>query len=123
MKVAPPAATTTQIDRIRAALAKDIEAGGLTVGTKGDFIVVEINNLPAVRSPARPTLKAEFQPIAADIAAALDNEPGPIRIVGHTDNVKPREIEPVQVQLRPVRRPREGGRDDDGAEVQRSDRD
>ena len=36
-------------------------------------------------------MKAQFQPIAADIATALDAEPGPVKIVGHTDNVKPKK--------------------------------
>ncbi|MCZ8542672.1 type VI secretion system protein TssL, long form [Mesorhizobium qingshengii] len=94
-KVAPPAATTTQIDRIRSALAKDVEGGGLTIGTKGDFIVVEINNLLLFQS-GKAEAKPEFQPIAADIAAALEPERGPIRIVGHTDNVKPRKSSPFK---------------------------
>ncbi|TPL11755.1 type VI secretion system protein TssL [Mesorhizobium sp. B2-4-14] len=84
----PP--STTQIDRIRATLAKEIAAGGLSVGTKGDFIVVEISNQLLFAS-GQAELKAQFQPIAADIATALDAEPGPIRIVGHTDNVKPKK--------------------------------
>ena len=71
-------------------LAKDVVGGGLSIGTKGDFIVVEINNLLLFQSGSAE-VKAEFQPIAADIAAALEPEPGPIRIVGHTDNVKPRK--------------------------------
>ncbi|PTE10901.1 type VI secretion system protein TssL, long form [Mesorhizobium helmanticense] len=91
VKVAPPvAATPSQIDRIRTALAKDIARGGLTVGTQGRFIVVEINNLLLFQS-GRAEIKPEFGPIAADIAAALEPEPGPIRIVGHTDNIKPRK--------------------------------
>jgi type VI secretion system protein ImpK len=95
VKVAPPAAATRQIDRIRSALAKEVEGGGLTIGTKGDFIVVEINNLLLFQS-GRAEAKPEFQPIAADIAAALEPEPGPIRIVGHTDNVKPRKSSPFK---------------------------
>ncbi|MFD2055370.1 type VI secretion system protein TssL, long form [Mesorhizobium calcicola] len=93
-KVIPPAATA-QIDRIRSALAKEVEGGGLTIGTKGDFIVVEINNLLLFQS-GKAEAKPEFQPIAADIAAALEPEPGPIRIVGHTDNVKPRKSSPFK---------------------------
>ncbi|MGX5831075.1 type VI secretion system protein TssL, long form [Mesorhizobium sp. 43Arga] len=89
-KPPPPAPPeTTQIDRIRAALAREIGAGGLNVGTKGDFIVVEISNQLLFAS-GQAELKAQFQPIAADIATTLDAEPGPIRIVGHTDNVKPK---------------------------------
>ncbi|TGQ89242.1 type VI secretion system protein TssL [Mesorhizobium sp. M8A.F.Ca.ET.208.01.1.1] len=94
-KVTPPPATTTQIDRIRSALAKEVGAGGLTVDTKGDFIVVEINNLLLFQS-GKADAKPEFQPIAADIAAALEPERGPIRIVGHTDNVKPRKSSPFK---------------------------
>jgi type VI secretion system protein ImpK len=91
----PAPAKTSQIDRIRSALAKDIEGGGLTVGTKGDFIVVEINNL-LLFEPGKAEAKPEFQPIAANIAAALEHEHGPIRIVGHTDNVKPRKSSPFK---------------------------
>ncbi|CAN7728110.1 type VI secretion system protein TssL, long form [Mesorhizobium amorphae] len=91
VKTAPPApAAATQLDRIRSALAKEVEAGGLSVGTKGDFIVVEINNL-VLFQPGKAEVKPEFNAIAADIAAALDPERGPIRIVGHTDNVKPKK--------------------------------
>ncbi|RUW49895.1 type VI secretion system protein TssL [Mesorhizobium sp. M1A.F.Ca.ET.072.01.1.1] len=91
-EVTPPPAvpTITQIDRIRAALASEIAGGGLTVGTKGNFIVVEISN-QLLFAPGQAELKPEFQPIAADIATALDAEPGPIWIVGHTDNVKPKK--------------------------------
>ena len=86
----PIAPTNARIDRIRAALAKDIAGGGLTVGTKGNFIVVELNN-QLLFAPGQAELKPDFQPVAADIAAALDAEPGPVRIIGHTDNVKPKK--------------------------------
>lgn len=86
----PVAPTSARIDRIRAALAKDIAGGGLTIGTKGNFIVVEVNN-QLLFAPGQAELKPEFQPVAADIAAALDAEPGPVRIIGHTDNAKPKK--------------------------------
>ncbi|RWM14831.1 MAG: type VI secretion system protein TssL [Mesorhizobium sp.] len=96
VKVAPPVAPTrSQIDRIYAALAKNIARGGLTVGTQGKFIVVEINNILLFQS-GRAEIKPEFGAIAADIAAALEPEPGPITIVGHTDNVKPRKSSPFK---------------------------
>ncbi|WP_274627916.1 type VI secretion system protein TssL, long form [Arvimicrobium flavum] len=79
----------TQLERIRAALAPEIAAGGLDVVGKGDFIVVEINNLLLFAS-GRAEVKDEFAPIADRIAAALEPEPGPIRIIGHTDIVKPK---------------------------------
>ncbi|TKB07362.1 MAG: type VI secretion system protein TssL, partial [Mesorhizobium sp.] len=72
--VASPAATE-QIDRIRSALATQVERGGLTVGMKGDFIVVEISNL-LLFQPGKTEVKPEFLPLAAQIAAALEHEPG-----------------------------------------------
>ncbi|RWO03560.1 MAG: type VI secretion system protein TssL [Mesorhizobium sp.] len=96
VKIAPPVAPTrSQIDRIHAALAKTIARGGLTIGTQGRFIIVEINNVLLFPS-GRAEIKPEFGPIAADIAAALEPEPGPIMIVGHTDNVKPRKSSPFK---------------------------
>jgi len=80
----------TQLERIRAALAPEIAAGGLDVVAKGDFIVVEINNLLLFDS-GRADVKKEFGPIADRIAAALEPEPGPIKVTGHTDNVKPKK--------------------------------
>ncbi len=47
----------------------------MSVGTKGDFIVVEINNL-VLFQPGKAEVKPEFNAIAADIAAALDPERG-----------------------------------------------
>ncbi|WAX93513.1 type VI secretion system protein TssL, long form [Aminobacter sp. NyZ550] len=85
---APP--TMAQIYRIRAALTQDIGAGALTVATKGEFIVVELNN-ELLFEPGKAETKPEFTPVAARIAAAFAGEPGPIKIVGHTDNVKPRQ--------------------------------
>jgi type VI secretion system protein ImpK len=84
----PPPPETQQIDRIRAALAKEIGGGQVRVDTKGDYIVIEIDNA-VLFGPGQAETKADFAPVAADIAAALSAEPGPIRIVGHTDNVKP----------------------------------
>lgn len=88
VKVAAP--TIAQVDRIRVALAKEIETGGVSVGTKGDFIVVEISNVLLFQS-GKADVNPEFEPVAARIAAALDTERGPIKIIGHTDNVKPRK--------------------------------
>lgn len=90
VKVVAAPTTIAQVDRIRTALAKEIEAGGVSVGTKGDFIIVEISNALLFQS-GRAEVKPEFEPVAASIAAALDAERGPIRIVGHTDNVKPKK--------------------------------
>ncbi|MEQ1951992.1 type VI secretion system protein TssL, long form [Mesorhizobium sp. CN2-181] len=81
--------TSTQLERIRAALKDDIAAGGLAVEPVGDKIVVQVNNLLLFAS-GRADVRKEFEPIAERIAGALDKEPGPIHVIGHTDNVKPK---------------------------------
>jgi type VI secretion system protein ImpK len=78
----------TQLDRIRAALAPEIEAGGVAVDSVGDIITVSISNVLLFDS-GKATVKAEFEPLAARIAQALEPEPGPINVIGHTDSVKP----------------------------------
>jgi type VI secretion system protein ImpK len=80
---------TTQLERIRAALADEIKAGGMAVEPVGDQIVVRVSNLVLFASGKADT-KKEFEPAGAAIAAALDKEPGPIHVIGHTDNVKPK---------------------------------
>lgn len=88
-EMAAPIVQPAQIERIRERLAKDIEGGGLAVTGKGDFIAIEISNTLLFGS-GKAEVKPEFEALGARIAAALDPERGPIRIVGHTDNVKPR---------------------------------
>ncbi len=80
---------TTQLQRIRAALADEIKAGGMAVEPVGDQIV-SASAIWCCSRRARPTRKPEFDPAGAKIAAALDKEPGPINVIGHTDNVKPK---------------------------------
>lgn len=85
-----PVENTAQIDRIRAALQDDIKSGALSVYTRGDFIVVEVSNV-ILFQPGRAVAKPEFEPVAMRIAASLQPEPGPLKIVGHTDNVRPKK--------------------------------
>ncbi|MCU0831149.1 MAG: type VI secretion system protein TssL, long form [Rhizobiaceae bacterium] len=78
---------TTQLDRIRAALAPEIQAGSVTAAAVGETIVIGVSNVLLFDSGSAD-VKADFEPLARRIADALDKEPGPINIVGHTDNVK-----------------------------------
>ena len=80
---------STQLERIRQRLADEIKAGGMAVEPVGDQIVVRVSNLVLFASGKADT-KKEFEPAGAKIAAALDKEPGPIHVIGHTDNVKPK---------------------------------
>ncbi|MGE3363256.1 MAG: type VI secretion system protein TssL, long form [Rhizobiaceae bacterium] len=90
-----PQPVTTQLERIQEALGADIQAGHLAVEQRGGFIVIEINNTLLFAS-GRAELKSEFGPIAKRIALALDVERGSIRIVGHTDNIKPKKSGPFK---------------------------
>jgi type VI secretion system protein ImpK len=83
--IAPPVPAIfdkTQLERIAAALAGE----PVEVASKGEFIQLNVNNVVLFDS-GRADVKAEFAALAAKIAAALDPEPGPILILGHTDNV------------------------------------
>jgi type VI secretion system protein ImpK len=84
----PPPPRDVQMDRLNASLASEIAAGALAVGSKGEFIVIEINNAQMFGSGSAK-LKPEFQALATPIAKALSAERGPVRIVGHTDSDKP----------------------------------
>ena len=61
----------------------------MAVEPVGDQIVVQVSNLVLFAS-GKADVKPEFEPVGARIAAALDKEPGPIHVIGHTDNVKPK---------------------------------
>ena len=78
----------TQLERIRAALADDIAAGGLAVESVGDQIVINVSNSLLFASGSADVVP-EFADLGARIALALQNEPGPISVIGHTDSVKP----------------------------------
>lgn len=83
----PDTRDPTQLERIRAALAGEIEAGGLAVDAVGDEIVINISNTLLFASGSAE-VEQSFADIAARIAEALDREPGPISVIGHTDNVR-----------------------------------
>ena len=91
----PVALAPAQIERIRAALAEDIQSGGIGVDAKGEFIVIEIDNR-LLFDPGKADTKPEFANVAKRIAAALAAERGPVRVVGHTDNAKPGRSSPYK---------------------------
>ena len=75
-----------QLDRLRGALAKDIEGGNVEVATKGDFIFIRVSNA-LLFATGKATTKPEFADLAARITASLNQEPGPVYVFGYTDNV------------------------------------
>jgi type VI secretion system protein ImpK len=76
--------TSTQLERIRAALASEILAGKLSADQTATTIFVRIGTLVLFPSGGAQ-VNGSFTPIAKKIAAALDKEPGAIRIDGYTD--------------------------------------
>lgn len=71
-----------QLDRIRSAL----DGQAVTVTRSKDFIILELNNAVLFASGSAD-VRSEFTPLAAEIAQVLQTEPGPIRVIGHTDNI------------------------------------
>lgn len=75
-----------QLDRLRTAMATDIEGGLVEVAGKGDFIFIRVSNA-LLFATGKADTKPEFAELAARISATLNNEPGPVFVFGYTDNV------------------------------------
>ena len=80
----PKPRTSTQLERIRAALAKEIMAGKVGADQSATTIFIRIGNVVLFPSGGAK-VNDSFAPIAAKIAAALDREPGAIHVDGYTD--------------------------------------
>jgi type VI secretion system protein ImpK len=80
----PAPKSSTQLERIRAALAKEILAGKVDAAQSATTIFIRIGNVVLFPSGGAK-VNDSFTPIAAKIAAALDREPGAIRVDGYTD--------------------------------------
>jgi type VI secretion system protein ImpK len=80
----PTPRTSTQLERIRARLAKEILAGKVDADQSATTIFIRIGSLVLFPSGGAQVSEA-FGPIASKIAAALDKEPGPIHVDGYTD--------------------------------------
>jgi type VI secretion system protein ImpK len=81
----PPQRVSTQLERIRAALADEILAHKVSADQTATSIFVRIGSVVLFPSGGA-NVNASFAPIAKKIAAALDKEPGAIRIDGFTDS-------------------------------------
>jgi type VI secretion system protein ImpK len=85
-KPAPAPKPLTQIERIQAALNRDIAAGLVQVIENADTIVLRVPGRDLFAS-AKITVNDRFLPVLRDIAAALEHEPGDIKVIGYADNV------------------------------------
>jgi type VI secretion system protein ImpK len=80
----PKPKTSTQLERIRAALANEILVGKVSADQTATSIVIRIGSLVLFPSGGAK-VNDTFAPIAKKIAASLDGEPGAIRVDGYTD--------------------------------------
>ncbi|MBP0617641.1 type VI secretion system protein TssL, long form [Jiella mangrovi] len=85
--VTPRPPETSQLERIRQALAGEIGKGGLAVEPVGESITIRVDNSLLFDSGSADVTPA-FRKLADDIARALDDEQGQIFVTGHTDNVR-----------------------------------
>lgn len=81
----PPPDRITQLQRIRKALAPEIAAEKLSADQNATQIFIRVGDLVLFR-PGQDHVLPSFEPIIPRIAAALDKEPGAIKVIGHTDN-------------------------------------
>jgi type VI secretion system protein ImpK len=82
-----PVKASTQLERIRARLTDEIAQKKVDPVESGQNIIIRVGSFALFES-GEATVMETFKPIATKIAEALEREPGDIRIVGHTDNVK-----------------------------------
>lgn len=81
-------ADSGQLERIKQALAPEIDANSVEVGMKGEYIFVRVGNL-LLFSSGKADVHKEFVPLAKRIAETLESETGPIRVLGYTDSLQP----------------------------------
>ncbi len=84
----PPKAkprNSTQLDRIRAVLAKEILAGQVDADQNTSTIFIRIGS-SVLFSKGGATVSDSFIPTGKKIAASLDTEPGEIHVDGYTDS-------------------------------------
>lgn len=83
----PPAPTAQeQLDKVAGFLQKEIDEGIVEVFPKGNTLVVRIKGSGMFGSGS-DGLQTKFLDPVNRVASALNDEPGPVIIVGHSDNV------------------------------------
>lgn len=88
---APPVATpaSNQGDSIRKRLAARIQAGQVEVIDEPTTIRVR-TTVPGLFAPGSDRLMPAYDGLFQEVARALNAEPGPVKIEGHTDSDRPR---------------------------------
>jgi type VI secretion system protein ImpK len=81
----PVKTASTQLQRIRARLAKEMLAGKVDADQSATRIFIRIGSVVLFPSGGA-TVSESFRPIGAKIVAALEKEPGAIEVDGYTDS-------------------------------------
>lgn len=82
------APASTRLLRMRDALAEEIAAGKIEVDKVNEWIFVRVADYLYFQS-ASADLSPEFDELARSIGQTIEQESGPIRVVGHTDSIPP----------------------------------
>ncbi|MEP1520392.1 MAG: type IVB secretion system protein IcmH/DotU [Ascidiaceihabitans sp.] len=77
-------AESSQLERIQEGLALEISAKQVEVGQQGEYIYVRVGN-KLLFGVGSSRVSDEFVPLAARLTEVLNEEPGPILVIGHTD--------------------------------------
>lgn len=80
----PTAAQATRLEHIRKVLEPTIAAGALGVRATPNQIIVEVAE-KALFQPGKATLHEDARPLVMLVAYALDDEAGPVKVIGHSD--------------------------------------
>jgi type VI secretion system protein ImpK len=95
----PPPPPAKQAEGIRKFLAPEIAQGLVTVLEDANTITVRIRGRGMFASGSAD-VQASFLNLLDRIGTATDDEPGPVEIIGHTDNVQVRSLKfPSNYQL------------------------
>lgn len=91
------------IERIRAALKPDADAGLIEVAEADSRVVVRVI-APNLFAQAQATLDERWGPLLDRVAGALAREPGAVTVVGYTDSLPIRTVRfPSNIQLSAAR--------------------
>ncbi|QHQ37461.1 type VI secretion system protein TssL [Algicella marina] len=82
----PPPPPVEQINKVKAFLEEEVAEGLVTIFQNGNTITIRLTG-NGMFSSASDSLQDKFLPAVNRVAEALNDEPGPIIVVGHSDNI------------------------------------
>ncbi|WP_305037468.1 type IVB secretion system protein IcmH/DotU [Epibacterium sp. Ofav1-8] len=77
---------STQMERLTGALQDELETGQIELDRTNDWVLIRVSEALRFRSGSEE-LTSDISALVGAAARALDEERGPVRVVGHTDSV------------------------------------